>query len=63
MTPSKCITEVQIIMKANTGPFTRKMIATVLEEKHNLYHQQAMLYVSIAIQSDKGRIFKRVRPG
>lgn len=63
MTPSECITEVQIIMQQGAGPFTRKMIATVLEEKHNLYHQEAMLNVSIAIQADKGKVFKRVRPG
>lgn len=63
MTPEEYITEVQKIMKANTGPFTRKMIATVLEEKHKLYHQEAMLAVSIAIQADKGRVFKRVKPG
>lgn len=63
MTPSEAITEVQKVMQAGTGPFTRKMIATVLEDKHNLYHQEAMLYVSIAIQSDKGKVFKRVKPG
>lgn len=63
MTPTEAITEVQKVMQASTGPFTRKMIALVLEEKHNLYHQEAMLYVSIAIQADKGKVFKRVRPG
>jgi hypothetical protein len=63
MTPDECIAEVHAIMKQGTGPFTRKMIATVLEETHNLYHQEAMLNVSIAIQADKGKLFKRVKPG
>jgi flagellar basal body rod protein FlgC len=57
------IPEVQKIMKKGGGPFTRKMIAVQLEEKHKLYHQEAMLGVSIAIQEDKGKLFKRVRPG
>lgn len=63
MTPDECITEVQNIMKANTGPFTRKMIALQLAESHNLYHQESMLNVSIAIQEDAGKLFKRVKPG
>lgn len=63
MTPDECITEVQKIMKAGAGPFTRKMIAEKLEETHKLYHQEAMLNVSIAIQSDKGKVFKRTQPG
>lgn len=63
MTPDECITEVQKVMKADTGPFTRRMIALPLAEKHKLYHQEAMLYVSMAIQEDKGKVFKRVRPG
>lgn len=63
MTPEEYITEVREIMQAGTGPFTRKMIAAELEEKHNLYHQEAMLNVSIAIQADKGKVFKRVKPG
>lgn len=50
-------------MQAGSGPFTRKMIAEKLEETHNLYHQEAMLNVSIAIQADKGKVFKRVQPG
>lgn len=63
MTPDECIKEVQKVMAKGAGPFTRKMIATVLEEKHNLYHQEAMLFASIAIQADKGRVFKRVKLG
>lgn len=65
MTPDECIKEVQKVMKANTGPFTRKMIATKLEEKHNLYHQEAMLAVSIAFELDKRKkqLFKVAKPG
>lgn len=52
-------------MQAGTGPFTRKMIASVLEEEHNLYHQEAMLAVSIALELDKrkDKLFKVVKPG
>lgn len=57
------IAEVHRIMKKGGGPFTRKMIALPLAESHKLYHQEAMLYVSIAIQADKGKLFKRVKPG
>lgn len=65
MTPDECITEVQKIMKAGTGPFTRKMIAEPLAEKHKLYHQEAMLAVSIALELDKrkDKLFKVARPG
>lgn len=63
MTPDYWIKEVQIIMKAGAGPFTRKMIAEPLAEKRKLYHQEAMLNVSIAIQEDAGKVFKRVKPG
>jgi hypothetical protein len=61
--PEYWISEVQKVMKKGIGPFTRKMIASQLEEKHKLYHQEAMLAVSIAIQADKGKLFKRVKLG
>lgn len=61
--PKLWIDEVHEIMKKGTGPFTRKMIALQLAEAENLYHQEAMLAVSIAIQADKGKLFKRVKPG
>lgn len=63
MTPDECIIEVRKVMQAGSGPFTRKMIATVLAEKHKLTWQEAMLNVSIAIQEDKGKVFKRAKPG
>lgn len=63
MTPDYWIAEVHIVMLKGGGPFTRKMIATGLAEAHEICHQEAMLNVSIAIQADKGRVFKRVKPG
>lgn len=63
MTPDYWIAEVHIVMLKGGGPFTRKMIAQRLEDPHGLTHQEAMLNVSIAIQADKGKVFKRVKPG
>lgn len=63
MTPEYWIDEVKKVMLKGAGPFTRKMIATQLAETCKLTWQEAMLNVSIAIQEDKGKVFKRVKPG